>query len=140
MFANTIACDKMYNFDQNHITCSIIKSCIIEILKQNEVVLIFFFNYCKPTFIREREIFAMLARTSSSRIFPATNQPLSYSCQSNSDLYKAYSRILIIANQFISSKSRKYDVGNKSWFTVLTDTNGHMQVYLSFETLCSSQV
>lgn len=110
------------------------------ILKQNEVVLIFFFNYCKPTFIREREIFAMFARASSSQIFPAVNQPLSYSFYNNTDHYKAYSQKLVIGNQFVSSKSRKYDVGNKSWFTVLTDTNGHTQVHLSFETLCSSQV
>ena len=63
-----------------------------------------------------------------------------HSFYNNTDLYKAYSQKFVIANQFVSGKSRKYDVGNKSWFTVLTDTNGHIQVHLSFETLCSSQV
>lgn len=54
--------------------------------------------YCKPTFIREREIFASYARELSSRIFLVANQPLLYGCYNNTYLYKAYSQKVVVAN------------------------------------------
>lgn len=43
----------------------------------------YYSHYCKPTFIREQEIFASFGRESSSLIFLVVNQPLSYGCYNN---------------------------------------------------------
>lgn len=72
------------------------------------------YKYCKPIFIREREVFA-----SSLQIFLAVNQTLSYGWKNNAGLYKTYSRKLVVANQFVSNKLRNNVVVNKSWFTVI---------------------
>lgn len=75
--------------------------------------------YCKPTFFTVWEIFAMLARaSSSSRIFLAASQPLSYCCNNFTGLDKICSRSKAVAKRFIGSKSRNKVVGNKSWLTV----------------------
>lgn len=56
-------------------------------------------------FIRVHEIFVRFARASLSRIFPATNQSLSYGCYGKTGLDKAWSGMLVVANQFIGSKT-----------------------------------
>lgn len=58
------------------------------------------------TFTCEQENFARLANASSSGAFHAVNQSLSYGCNNNTGLDKAYSHELVITNQFISSKSQ----------------------------------
>lgn len=73
----------------------------------------------KPTLFRERENFARFTRASSSQNFFATNQPLWYCCNISMDLDTAYSRKLVIAKQFLSSKLQSSVVANKSWSTVL---------------------
>lgn len=45
-------------------------------------------------------------------------KPLLYDCNNNTGLFKAYLQKLVVANQFVCSKSRNNVVLNKSWFTV----------------------
>lgn len=56
--------------------------------------------------------------TSSSRTFLVANQQLMYGCFNMTGLDKAWSQTLVVANQFIGSKSRNKVVANNSWFTV----------------------
>lgn len=49
-------------------------------------------------------------------------------CNTNTGLYKAHSRKLVVANQFVSSKSRNNVVANKSWSTVVKNT-GRVNYY-----------
>lgn len=77
------------------------------------------YKYCKPIFIREREIFAGFVRASSLQVFLAANQTLSYGWNNNTGLYKTYLRKLVVTNQFVSNKLRNNVVVNKSWFTVI---------------------
>lgn len=53
--------------------------------------------------------------------FLVANQPLSYRCNNNKGLDKAYSRWLVV-NQSVSSKLRNNVIVNKSWFTVINLT------------------
>lgn len=53
------------------------------------------------------------------KFFFATNQFLWYCCNISMDLDTAYSRKLVIAKQFLSSKLQSSVVANKSWSTVL---------------------
>lgn len=57
-------------------------------------------TYCKPTFIPVREI---SARALSSWIFLAVNQFFVYSFYNIIGLDKAWSRTIVVANQFIGS-------------------------------------
>lgn len=57
-------------------------------------------------------------RASLLCIFLAANQPLSYGCNNKMGLYKAHSRKLVEANQFISGKSQNNVIAIKSSFTV----------------------
>lgn len=71
---------------------------------------------CTPSFFCERENFAMFARANISRRDPTL---VVYGCDNNMGLNTAYSRKLVVGNQFIFwiIKSLNYDGANKSWFT-----------------------
>lgn len=59
---------------------------------------------------------------------------LSYGCYHNMGLDKVLSRTLVVANQFISGKSRNKVDANNSWFTVF-----HSATYKQYSTKISDQ-
>lgn len=63
--------------------------------------------YCKPTFIRVKEIFARFMTASSSQIFLAVNQSFSYGCYNNIRVWMRFGRNHQLSRTNLSELNRE---------------------------------
>lgn len=79
--------------------------------------IVIYMHTVNPTFIHVRDVFERVARALLSQIFLAAN--LSFDSDHNMGLeIRLGCKNLVIANQFISRKSRNKVAANKGWFAV----------------------
>lgn len=74
-------------------------------------------KYCEPTFIRTRNFPEVHKSLIVAKILAADQYlPCTCSCYKKAGVDKAWSRILVTVNQFISGKQQNKVVMNSSWF------------------------